>query len=252
MRRLLLLFALLASASAFAQGGPQLYNSGFDTWSKIGGAWYPYSKNAPVSQRIWDTPNPGTSKLGINSTTPEYEHVAVPGPGKAAARIESRKLAWAFVAGNLYNGHFVRAVELQGVETVLGAPFTARPKSLKGYYHYIPKRINHAKAPMDNMEGRMDEGLIEVLFMDWDKPYTQISHKDGFLDAEKDPHIVGRAYLLLKKSTSGYVPFEIPVVYRNGKTPRYAVFTITPSRFGGFQTGASGSVLYVDEFSFAY
>ena len=252
MKRLLVLIALLVSAALRAQGGPQLYNMGFDNWSKSGGTWYLCPKDTPAAKRVWDTPNPGTGKLGMNLATPEYEHVAVPGKGKAAARLESRNVVWAFVAGNLYNGHFVKTVELSGVETELGTPFKGRPTSLKGYYHYAPRRINHTKDPMKDKEGKMDEGMIEVLLMDWNQPFRQITHKTGFLDPENDPHIVARAYIYLKKGTSGYVPFEIPFVYRNAKTPSYVVFTITASRFGYCQTGASGSVLYVDEFEFTY
>lgn len=235
-----------------AQEGPQLYNMSFDTWSKKGGAWRLYSKDAPVSQRVWDSANPGTSKLGINNTLPEYEHVAVPGDGKAAARMESRRVAWAFVPGNLYNGHYVRAVELAGVETELGAPFTGRPKALRGYYHYIPKRINQAKGSSAGMKGQMDEGMIEVLLTDWDKPFRQVSHRDGFIDARTDPHVIGWATRQVPEGTSDYVFFEVPFVYKSDKTPTYASFTITSSRFGGDQTGASGSVLYVDEFEFVY
>ena len=235
-----------------AQDGPQLYNMGFDEWSKNKGVWYPYAADASPSQRIWDSGNAGLHTLGMTSVSPEYKHVAVPGEGKAAARIESKKIAWAFVAGNLYSGKFIRMVEMKGAESLLGAPFTARPKRLSGYYHYIPKKINNAKAPYESMAGKMDEALIEVLLMDWDKPYQQVTHRDGFIDAEKDPHIIGRAFLVIKRGTSGYVHFDIPVTYRNGKTPRYASFTLTGSRLGAYQTGASGSVLYVDELRFEY
>lgn len=245
-------FAALISSWLSAQDRPQLYNSSFDIWSKSGGAWYLYPKNAPESQRVWDTPNPGTRIVGVNLVTPEYKHVAVQGPGKAAARLESRKVAWAFVGGNLYNGRYVRAVELKGVETELGAPFSGRPKSLKGFYHYIPKIINYTKDPSEKLIGKMDEGLIEVLLMDWDKPLKQVSHKDGFIDPVNDPHIVARAYIILDKATTGYVPFEVPFVYKNGKTPHYAAFAVTASRFADIQTGAVGSVLYIDEFEFAY
>lgn len=246
------LLVLLCSAGLYAQGGPQLYNMSFDTWSKSGGAWYLYAKDAPASQRIWDSANTGMSKVGMSSMTPEYEHLAVPGPGKAAARIESRKVAWAFIAGNIYNGRFVRAVDLSGVETELGAPFKARPKALRGYYHYVPKRINYAKAPREDMKGKMDEAVVEVILTDWSKPYRQISNKDGFIDADTDPHVIGKATKVIKKGTSGYVAFEVPFEYRSGKTPSYVSFTISASRFGDSQTGASGSVLYVDEFEFVY
>ena len=253
MRKILLVFVALALAfSAAAQKGPQLYNMSFDTWSKSGGIWYLCPKDTPASKRVWDSANPGTGKLGMNLATPEYEHVAVKGKGKAAAKLESRMVVWAFIAGNLYNGHFVRAVDLAGVETELGTPFKGRPKSLKGYYHYIPPQISHAKAPRENLKGKMDEAIIDVLLMDWSKPYTQISHKTGFIDPDTDPHVIARANLIIKKGTSGYVPFEIPFQYRNGKTPSYAVFTISASRFGDNQTGGSGTVLYVDELEFSY
>ena len=246
------LLAVLLPLALKAQEGPQLYNMNFDTWSKSGGAWCLYAKDAPASRRIWDSPNPGSSKMGMNIATPDYEHVAVPGKGKAAARIESRKLAWTFLAGNIFNGRFIRVVDMAGAESQLGAPFTGRPRSLSGYYHYIPKKINATKPPHESKEGKMDEGIIEVLLTDWEKPYTQISHKDGFIDVKANPHVIGYATLVIKKGTSGYVPFEIPFTYRSDKTPRYAVFTVTGSRWGGEGTGGSGTVIYVDEFKFNY
>lgn len=259
MKHLRLIFLLPAffffafvSYALSAQNSPQLYNMGFDNWSKSGGVWRLYEKDAPASSRIWDSANPGLGKLGINSTTPEYTHVAVEGEGEAAARIESKKVAWAFVAGNVFSGRYIRLVDMAGVETELGAPFNGRPKSLSGYYHYIPRKINYADPPYEDMMGRSDEALIEVLLMDWEKPRRMVSHVDGFIDPENDPHIIGRAQLVIKRGTSGYVHFDVPFVYRNGKTPRYVSVVATSSRLGSFNTGASGSVLYVDEFEFGY
>lgn len=252
--RLIAAAALLVSLSftLSAQGGPQLYNMSFDNWSKSGGVWRLYAKDATAAERVWDSANPGLAKLGMNSTTPEYEHVAVAGEGKAAARIESKKVPFAFVAGNVFSGKYVRLVELSGVETQIGAPFTARPKALAGYYHYKPGKINNADDAHQSMKGQSDQALIEVLLMDWDKPYKQISNENGFIDSDKDPHIIGRARVVVSKATGGYVHFEVPFEYRSGKTPRYLSFAITSSRYGGFGTGASGSVLYVDEFEFKY
>lgn len=251
-RKLLVLLMLAVPALLHAQSGPQLYNMGFDEWNKSGGVWRIYSKDAPASKRIWDSANPGMGKFGINSSTPDYEHVAVKGEGKAAVRIESKKVPFAFVAGNVFTGHYIRLVDLAGVETELGAQFTARPKSLKGYYHYSPRKINYTEEPYDSMKGKTDEGLIEILLMDWEKPRHQISHIDGFINSDTDPHIIGRAQLIIKRGTSGYVPFEVPFVYRNSKTPRYVSVAITSSRLGPYNTGASGSVLYVDELEFTY
>ena len=72
------------------------------------------------------------------------------------------------------------------------------------------------------------------------------------MDADKDPHVIGRAVLDLEGETDGYIPFEITFQYRNGKTPKYAFIFVTPSRYGASFTGGSGSTVYVDEFRFNY
>ena len=253
MKRLsLILPALLAATLLHAQDGPQLYNMGFDTWSKSSGAWNLYPEKPTDAHRVWDTANHGLSILGINGTMPEYKHVAVPGPGKAAAKIVSKKVVWAFVAGNLYNGRFGRVVRLSGAELFFGVPFSARPKSLSGYFHYIPATVDYAREPHLDMKGGPDIGRIEVILTDWEKPYHIITNDEKFIDAETDPHVIGRGYIELKKDTGGYVPFEIPIRYRNGKTPKYVVITAASSWYGDAFTGGTGSTLYVDEFQFNY
>ena len=252
MKRFAVLFFALLPALLMAQGGPQVYNLSFDEWTKSGGVWRPYSKDAPASKRIWDSPNSGMSKLGINATMPEYEHVAVPGEGKAAAKVESRKVAIAFVAGSLYTGRYLGLSGLSGARTELGTPFKSRPRSLSGWYHYIPKSINYTKDATAGLKGKQDKGLIEVLLMDWDEKHVQDTAADGPLDGATDPHVVGRAVLYIDKATDGYVHFEVPFKYRSGKTPKFVTVTVTPSRYGSDLTGGNGSVIYVDEFQFNY
>ena len=235
-----------------AMQAQQIPGMGFDTWSKTSGAWNPFAKDAPAAKRVWDTANRGLSLLGVNGTVPEYEHVAVPGKGKAAAKIESKKVLWAFVAGNLFTGQFVRVVDLSGAEMYFGVPFTGRPKSLSGYVHYIPKPVNYAKAPYLGLKGKLDTGWVEVILTDWDEPDHVISNEGGFIDADKDPHVIAKATLDLTKDTGGYIPFDIPLKYRNGRTPKYAVIILASSKHGSDFTGGSGSVLYADEFRFNY
>ena len=230
----------------------QLNYMNFDRWNKTGGTWYPYPESAADGQKIWDSANKGLSLLGINSTTPEYNHVAVPGKGKAAAKLESKKVLWAFCGGNLFTGHFERVVGTSGAEITFGVPFQARPKSLSGYCHYIPGIINYVKAPYLNKKGQQDQGFIEVFLTDWAKPYCIDSTKEKFIDVEHDPHVIGHGILNLKDPTDGYIPFEIPIKYRSGKTPTHIVIIATSSSFGEYYTGSNKSVLYVDEFRFNY
>ena len=244
--------AVLAVFSALTVRAQQVPGMDFDAWSKTGGSWYPYAKDAPVNQRAWDSANKGLSILGVNTTTPEYDHVAVSGKGKAAAKVVSKKVLWAFVAGNLYTGRFNKVVDLSGADMDFGVPFSGRPKSLSGYVHYIPKPVNYVKDPYQGLKGKSDGGRIEVILTDWPGLKHIDTTKEPFVDADKDPHLIARGVMDLDKDTGGYIPFEIPLLYRNGKAPRYAFIYVTPSRNGGSFTGGSGSTIYVDEFRFNY
>ena len=249
---LLLMTMGAAAGQSHNQSGPQLYNMSFDTWSKSKGAWNLYPLKTKKSERVWDSANHGLSLLGINGTMPEYEHVAVKGEGKAAAKIVSKKVVWAFVAGNLYTGRFVKIVNFAGAELEFGVPFKGRPTSLCGYYDYRPSKVNFAKSPHEDMKGKMDVGRIEVILTDWSAPYNITTNYERFIDGATDPHVIGRAVIELKKATNGYVYFEVPIEYRDDRTPTYVDITATPSRYGEFFTGGSGSTLYVDEFEFKY
>ena len=251
MKRILLITALAYLFTLTGQA-QQLYNMDFDHWSKSSGAWNPYPRGAASGQLVWDTANRGLSVLGINGTLPEYDHVAVPGEGKAAARIVSRKVVWAFVAGNLFTGRFIRVVDLSGAEMDFGVPFSARPRSLSGYVHYIPRKIDCAGEPYLGKKGRLDEGYVEVILTDWDKPLHIVTCKDGFRDMKKDSHVIGRAILNLTRATDGYIHFEIPIEYLDGRTPRYVIITATSSRYGAWFTGGTRSTLYLDELRFNY
>lgn len=237
---------------AHAQDGPQIYNLNFDVWSKSSGSWNLYRKNAPESEQVWDSANKGLSLLGINGTTPEYKHVAVPGQGKAAVRIESKKVLWAFVAGNLYTGHFLRIVNFSGAEMAFGLPFHERPKALSGYYDYRPANVNYAKEPYLSMKGHPDVGRIEVFLTDWEEPVRVDTTRGSLIHAETDPHVIGRGVMELLEPTDGYVPFTIEIKYRSSKKPSYIVVNAASSRFGEFFTGGSGSILYLDEFRLEY
>ena len=246
------IISLLVVLCVVPMRAQQIYNMDFDDWSKESGTWYARMKDAPASKRVWDSANPGLSTLGVNGTTPEYKHVAVPGEGKAAAKIESKKVLWAFVAGNLFTGKFNKVVELSGADLDFGIPFSGRPKSLSGYVHYIPKPVNYAKEPYLHMKGKTDYGRIEVLLMDMDKPYHIVTCKEEFFDTANDPRVIGRAVMELTKDTGGYIHFDIPFKYNSAKTPKYAIIVVTPSWYGSWFTGGSGSTVYVDEFKFNY
>ena len=252
MKKIATILALaLWALSARAQEGEQIYNMSFDNWSKVKNEWCPWAAGASASKKVWATANHSLSILGKNGAEPEDEIVAVKGPGKRAAKLHSEKVLWAFAAGNVYCGSFIRIVGTSGAEITWGAPFHSRPKSMTGYYYYIPKPIDFAEKPYLHLKGKSDEGQVEVILADWDEPPVINTKLGTFVDIDNDPHIIGRGYIYMK-ATDGYVHFDLPIKYRNDRTPKYAVVIACASRLGGDFTGGNGSVLYVDEFSFKY
>ena len=132
-----------------------------------------------------------------------------------------------------------------------GTPFKERPKSLSGYYHYLPGVVNCVKEPYLSMKGKMDIGQIEVALYDWPQVLHRVTN-EGYFEPEADPHLIGRGVMKLTKSTDDYVHFEIPIDYRKDATPTYVGISILSSALGEFFTGSSNSVLYVDELQFNY
>ena len=252
MKRILSVLFAAALTMDVEESAQQLPNLNFDTWSKSGGAWNLMKKDTPEEERVWDTANRGTCIIGINGTKPEYEHVAISGPGKAAVKMESHKAFGKFIAGNLYTGKYLRTVNLKGAEMDFGTPFSARPKSLCGYVHYIPATVTSVQKPFLDLKGSKDVCRIEIVLADWDKPLNYNTTKDPMPDYSSDPHVIGWGYLDLTEDTGGYIPIDIPIVYRSDRTPTYIHITLTSSKNGAFFTGGAGSTLYADEFRLTY
>lgn len=250
----------------------QVANMNFDEWcqepynssgSKL--SWYP-APDMSVG-RVWDSANMGVLTLSSTcSTTPESQFVAVEGDGKQAARMESMYPSFLgvgrFAAGNLLTGDFIERVlsPSLGARMYWGTPFTTRPSTLKGYYAYLPKEIDHddiGKHP--DLIGQTDEMQILVMLGDWDEPFEVNTATETFIDQQNDPHIIGYGKLETSQATYAegenpkYVPFEVKIEYRDTeRKPKYVIINSCASRYGDDFTGAVGSVLYVDEFEFVY
>lgn len=232
---------------------PQLYNMSFDNWTQDGRTWYLYGAGASDAQKeVWDSANKGTSILGKNTTTPEESFVAVAGIGKKGVKLTSVTLLGQFAAGNLFNGKFVGLKGLTGAELAWGTPFTARPKSLHGYYCYQGVPVNYADNDHSSLKGTMDEGHIMILLTDWDAQFHVISTTNQFVDTDNDPNIIGYADLPTTGNSTKYVEFTLPITYRNNRTPKWAVIVAASSKNGDYFTGGEGSTLFLDEFEFIY
>lgn len=237
----------------------ELHNMSFDEWysedpSSDKSAWFPdLDLN---SNYIWDSANKGTAAPGYVPTTPERTDVAVSGPGKAAARLETmqvnilgiKKLA----AGNIYTGKFGKVAGV-GAELDWGVPFTSRPQALKGFYKYAPKSIDMAEAPYTDMTGKTDKCQIQVMLTDWEGPFRINTSEGRFVDVENDKGIIAFARFETDSATETYEEFVLELEYRDlTRIPKYVVISACASNLGDYFTGGVGSVLLVDEFEFIY
>ncbi len=228
-------------------GAGTIHNLSFDNWYLNGKAWMP---NLNKDNYIWDTANPGTASLGYVPTTPE-ETVVVKGK---AARLETqlanvmgiKKLA----AGNIYTGKFEKVAGV-GAELYWGVPFTSRPLALRGYMKYAPKEIDRAESPYTDMKGQTDYAQVQIFLTDWSEKFLISTSNKQFVDFTSEA-IIARGEMHTNEAHGGYVKFTIPLVYRDGRIPTYAVISAAASMYGDYFTGAVGSVLLLDEFELVY
>lgn len=254
MKKVVLILSMLTAFAALLPA-QDLYNLSMDDWSKDGKVWYPRAQNATDSQKVWDTGNKGTIVLGKNVTEPEEEFVAVPGPGKRAARLRSEFIGilgiGKFASACLYTGKFNKVQGMEGASFYFGVPSSRRPKSLHGYYAFKPGKINYAAKSKASLKGTMDHGHIEVYVATWKEPFLIDNTKGLGLDPNS-PEVIGYGVLDLSTATDGYVEFDIPVVYKNEKTPTYFGIMAASSKWGDVFTGSTDSILYLDELEVRY
>ena len=230
----------------------QLDNMSFDQWYKDGKCWNPWPENA--TNHSWDTANRALSFFGVNGAVPEYEHVAVKGPGKAAVKVQTTSFMGILVAGSVFTGRYLGLVRMSGAKLEVGVPFTGRPKSLSGYIHYIPGKINEVSKNMQHLKGTTDCARIEVSIRDGED-LEIVDTTDKQFQKEKGanaPHTVGHGAMIFRENTKGYIHFEIPINYKNDNIPTNIAITVSASRYAQQFTGSTDSVMYLDELELNY
>lgn len=232
----------------------QLPNMSFDSWYNSGTEDHPlYFPNESKDVFIWDSANKASTTFNLSCpTTPEPEDVAVPGAGKNAARLESKKALMLLAAGNIYTGEFVTT---QGIGAILnwGVPFASRPTSLKGWFKYHPVAIDMSDEAHKDLKGKIDTCQVQILLTDWSEPFEINTSANKFVDFDNDPGIIAYGKMESGENMSEYEEFTIDLEYRDTvRKPKYIVITACSSKYGDYFTGGVGSTLLVDEFELIY
>lgn len=229
----------------------QLPNSNFDEWWLDGKVWDPWAEGGVP---FWDTGNRGAATLGASNSVPTDD--TVNGKGQAAM-LETKfvgigtlgKLA----AGNIFIGEFLRVDGTNGILS-FGREFTERPTKLKGYLKYKTAPISNTTAEYDYMKGLPDTCSVWVALTDTPEPFeirTNPNNRQLF-DPNGD-YVVAYGRFQSGDDIPEYTAFEVEFEYRaTDRVPRYIMVAASASKYGDFFTGASGAVLYVDEFELDY
>lgn len=223
----------------------------FDQWHQTDpGMWCPWNAGG---SRFWDTGNSGSWTMRINLTTPsDY----TPDGSGLAARCETKFVGLGGVAGKLgsgsiFTGEYLRTDGTNGV-LGFGRPWTLRPTKLKGFMQYSAVDISHTQKEFADLKGRPDSCHIYVALTDWTAPYeirTNPSKRNLF--DKNASYIIAYGELTYSGTQTSYQPFEIKLNYRStSRVPSYLQITCTASKYGDYFTGGSGSILFVDQFSF--
>ena len=234
--------------------GPQPYNMGFDLWSTdpATAAAVCYGDGATDEQKqVWGGAGAIVSVLGLPTVTPEYDFVAVAGAGKAALKLTSQWVAdMCFFPGLLFNGQGDTDFTLAS-KYCWGIPFTARPAALEGYFCYKSKTIDKVQDPYKRRAGQQDKGHVIVLLTDWETPFD-VTPPDALVDYAGDPAVIGYGRIVFEGESDSYERFQLNLVYRSDRTPKYLTVIASSSSLGEYCCGGTGSTLYLDELSFLY
>ena len=253
----------------------KLYNGGFDNWYQANGVWYAITeedaqKNGSDSNgylySFWDSGNVGASTIGANPTTGDESIVHSQGQGKKSAKLAS---AWVgtnivgfkigkFAAGNLYIGHYVETIGMDGAKINFGQQFEVRPTALKGYLHYTPGAIDYKgdNQPANTVEiGNTDINSIFIALTTEIYPIDNTNPTSGLFD-KNDERVIAYGELPASEcgTTNGqWKEFNIPLEYKSLTVkPKYIIIVCSASKYGDYFTGSTKSVMYLDDFELIY
>ncbi|MCM1076840.1 MAG: PCMD domain-containing protein [Bacteroides sp.] len=164
-------------------------------------------------------------------------------------------------AGNLFMGKFnvTVAVATPLKATQFGTPFYSVPRFFSGYYKYTPGELYqkmNSDGKLEDVPGKIDECNVYAVFYESTADMEWLDGSNVLSD--DNPNIIAVAKLSdeQRKQTDGWVNFNLPFIFRNGKTidpekldnGQYNIAVVMSSSVDGdYFSGAVGSKLFVDE-----
>ena len=252
------------------ESATQLPNSGFEEWSGSLPLWI--YKNG--DSMFWDSGNKGSGSVSsaLGGTNVTSNDGSIKHSGNYSAKLKSQFVGiggslGAFAAGNIYIGKFL---EIDGTDGILrfGRPFSTRPSKLILYYKYTCGKIDYAKSPYENLNGKSDMAYIYVALGDWDRQTyygKDITEADVPVLVKTKPavrqlfdpsssNVIAYGEQVITESTegNGFVKLEIPIIYSSDRKPKDIIVVGTASKYGDYFTGSTSSTLWLDDIELIY
>lgn len=268
-----------APARTATASGPQVYNAGFEVWTKPGKTLLPYTSDIDRNDQWWDTGNTGSSTIGKNVTTNASD--ARPGSkGTTSAYLNSQfvgaGIIGEFAAGNIFVGKYLGT---NGTNGVIGFgkpfPFTYRPRQLKFWYKGSVGTVDYSKGGIN--KGDSDVNQVYICLCKMNGPHiVDTRYSDTFLsfatnsktmsyctqlnggsssNDQTDGHIVAWAEWHNTQSMADWTEITLDLHYNEeyeGEVPTYLMLTASASKYGDYFSGSSSSCMYLDDFELVY
>lgn len=222
----------------------------------------------------WASGNPGYALTGVQGGSDIYPTYQSPnGYREKCLTLTTRKTGWLgnsvnmpIAAGNLFIGTFdvLNALQDALTATKFGSSFSYVPTYIKGYYKFKAGDTFYVLDPTKDdklkpVPGKKDICDIYAVFYE---PTEDMKTLNGAnILSEDNPNILSVARINDAKETDEWIAFNLPFVYREGKTVdpvkleegKYNLAIVFSSSIdGAYFEGAPGSTLYIDEVELGY
>ncbi|MEF2684690.1 MAG: DUF4493 domain-containing protein [Parabacteroides johnsonii] len=250
-------------------------NLGFESWVTLSGSSPTGTKsytspNIEANNVYWESGNLGAASASLTLTS--ATNMVALSSSSTAALLESQWagfLSWgAFAAGSVFSG-YPQKVSTSGANLMYGRPYQGYPTHLRGYYKYIPGKIDYYgdKTPSSGLkEGELDECVINIALsteqhevVSTTSQVTPYPYEDatvfayGTFTSGTTEDLTGEIHN--ESILNGYVPFKIKLNYKTAipqSKSFYILIMASSSRYGEYFTGSTSSVMYIDELSLDY
>lgn len=226
-------------------------NGNMEEWSTYGSSVvFPGSGS---TRTFWDSGNQGASVLRQTLTSGSEDMFHSP---SKSARLETKTIATKLAAGNLFIGEFGALSGMTGASLTFGRQYTggSHPDALSVWVNYRPKAVTSAGQGLQ--KGDPDHGQIYVAFT---SGAIAIDTNKGQLFDPNGSMVLGYGQYTFEGVSYGddnqLKNLEIPIVWKasaKNTRPTHIVIVCSASKYGDYFVGATGSLMYLDDFELIY